>query len=136
MPADLTDAGCTFVLTLTNGQQITFTVDPKVAFRAQTRYTLTFDDIDGWISRKKAAAKSYDLVADGGGRANCYIVRNGGYFKFAADYPDRNKTYELTGVTGCRLALVDGRPAPWSPIWDTARKTSISPSVPGPRAMP
>ena len=100
MPADLTDAGCTFVLTLTNGQQITFTVDPKVAFRAQTRYTLTFDDIDGWISRKKAAAKSYDLVADGGGRANCYIVRNGGYFKFAADYPDRNKTYELTGVTG------------------------------------
>lgn len=84
----------------------------------------------GWISRKKAAAKSYDLVADGGGRANCYIVRNGGYFKFAADYPDRNKTYELTGVTGADW-LWSTATSRWSPIWDTARKTSISPVRPG-----
>lgn len=114
LPADLTDADCSFVLTLTNGQQITFTVNPKVAFRAQTRYTLTFDDIDGWISRKKAAARSYDLVAGGGGRANCYIVRNGGYFRFAADYPDKNKTHELTGITS----------ADW--LWSTGDKPLVS----------
>ena len=114
LPADLTDANCAFVLTLTNGQQVTFTVNPKVAFRAQTRYTLTFSDIDGWISSKKAAPKSYDLVAGGGGRANCYIVRNGGYFKFAADYPDRNKTHELIGVTG----------ADW--LWSTGDRPLVS----------
>lgn len=120
----LTDGTTTwdFVLLLTNGQQITFYVAPK-KLEAQTKYTFTFNQIEKWIARRDqlgasidtnyAAAKSYDLVADGG-RANCYIIPNGGMYKFACDAPDKGKTYLLTGITA----------ADW--LWATGEQSATS----------
>ena len=91
-PTDLTDAGCSFILKTRSGQEITFTIDPSKPFVAQTKYTMTFKEIDKWLSSRKASATGYDLVgANGGERANCYIVSKGGRYKFAADYVNRKK---------------------------------------------
>ena len=91
-PADLTDADCSFLLKTCSGQEITFKINPSKPFAAQTKYTITFKEIDKWISTRKASAAGYDLVgANGGERANCYIVSKGGRYKFAADYVNRRK---------------------------------------------
>lgn len=112
-----------FVLLLTNGQQITFYVAPK-KLEAQTKYTFTFNQIEKWIARRDqlgasidtnyAAAKSYDLVADGG-RANCYIIPNGGMYKFACDRPlQSNTSFTLSGITA----------ADW--LWATGEQSATS----------
>ncbi|MBR2424457.1 MAG: hypothetical protein IKB18_04730 [Tidjanibacter sp.] len=111
-----------FVLLLTNGQQITFYVAPK-KLEAQTKYTFTFNQIEKWIARRDndhslttnyAAAKSYDLVADGG-RANCYIIPNGGMYKFACDRPlQSDKSFTLSGITA----------ADW--LWATGEQSATS----------
>ena len=121
----LTDGTSTwdFVLLLTNGQQITFYVAPK-KLEAQTKYTFTFNQIEKWIARRDqlgasidtnyAAAKSYDLVADGG-RANCYIIPNGGMYKFACDRPlQSNTSFTLSGITA----------ADW--LWATGEQSATS----------
>lgn len=121
----LTDGTTTwdFVLLLTNGQQITFYVTPK-KLEAQTKYTFTFNQIEKWIARRDqlgtsidtnyAAAKSYDLVADGG-RANCYIIPNGGMYKFACDRPlQSNTSFTLSGITA----------ADW--LWATGEQSATS----------
>lgn len=121
----LTDGTTTwnFVLLLTNGQQITFYVAPK-KLEAQTKYTFTFNQIEKWIARRDqlgtsidtnyAAAKSYDLVADGG-RANCYIIPNGGMYKFACDRPlQSNTSFTLSGITA----------ADW--LWATGEQSATS----------
>ena len=112
-----------FVLTLTNGQIIKFYVAPK-QLEAQTKYTFTFNQIEKWIARRDqlgtsintnyAAAQSYDLVADGG-RANCYIISNGGMYKFACDRPlQSNTSFTLSGITA----------ADW--LWATGEQSATS----------
>ncbi len=121
-PVQMDDTNWEFVLLLTNGQQITFYIAPK-QLQAQTQYTFTFNQIEKWIARKDnnsdvttgyAAAKSYDLVADGG-RANCYIIPNGGMYKFACDRPlQSNTSFTLSGITA----------ADW--LWATGEQSATS----------
>ena len=112
-----------FVLTLTNGHIIKFYVAPK-QLEAQTKYTFTFNQIEKWIARRDndqnvttnyAAAQSYDLVAKDGGRANCYIISNGGMYKFACDRPlQSNSSFTLSGI----------KAADW--LWATGEQSATS----------
>lgn len=111
-PVDLTDGDCQFILKMTNGQQLTITVNPNVAFEAQTKYTMTFADLDKGIEVGKAEPLFYDLVA-AYGRANCHIVTNGGYYKFDGTYPDNNKNYTINNAS-----------ADW--IWATGSESKVS----------
>ena len=80
-PVDLTDGDCCFDLKMTNGQEIKFNVNPKRPFQEQTIYTINLTDIDTRVNSGKANPVYYDLVgANGGARANCYIVSEGGYY--------------------------------------------------------
>lgn len=101
-PVDLTTDGCTFVINMTNGQQITFTVKPKAAFEAQKIYTINLNDIDTRVDKGQANPLYVDLIAaNGGQRANCYIVREGGYYRFAAQRVDKSNVFgsSTTGYT-------------------------------------
>lgn len=111
-PVDLSDAECKFVITMTNGQLLTINANPKKAFEAQTRYTLTFSDLDAWIEAGAASPNYFDLVA-AGGRANCYIISEGGYYRFDARYPTNAKTLEITGTES----------ADW--LWATGNKSLV-----------
>lgn len=92
VPCDLSESVCSILLKTTSGQEVTFNVKINEPFSAQTKYTLTLKDIDKWIDTKNASAAGYDLVAaNGGERANCYIVNRGGRYKFAADYVNKAK---------------------------------------------
>lgn len=84
-PVDLTNAGCCFDLKMTNGQEIKFNVNPKKVFEEQKIYTISLTDIDTHVDAGEATPIYFDLVgASGGARANCYIVSEGGYYRFAA----------------------------------------------------
>lgn len=111
-PVDLTDGDCRFVLKMTNGQQLTISVNPNVAFEAQKKYTMTFADLDKGIEVGKAEPAYFDLVA-ASGRANCYIITNGGYYKFDGTYPDNGKTYTINNAS-----------ADW--IWATGSESKVS----------
>ncbi len=113
LPVDLTDGECSFTLRMTNGQQVVFNVNPTAAFSPQTKYTLTFSDIDAWIEKGRADVVPYDLVA-AGGRANCYIITNGGNYQFAADYANNAHEYEFVGITD----------ADW--LWSTGSESLLS----------
>lgn len=113
-PVDLSAADCQFVITMTNGQKLTVNASPKKAFEAQTYYSITIDNLDTWISKGKASPAYYDLVAHDGGRANCYIITHGGYYRFDAKYPTNAKTLTITGTTK----------ADW--LWATGSESKVS----------
>lgn len=92
-PVDLTDASCCFDLKMTNGQEIKFNVNPKKAFEAQKIYTINLTNIDVHVDEGKANPVFLDLIGSNGGYANCYIVPEGGYYRFAAAKPDHTKVY-------------------------------------------
>ena len=116
-PVDLTAANCKFVMEMTNGQKVTFTVNPKT-MNAQSMYTFEFSGIDAKIASGKGVPTYVDLVAKAGGlRANCYIVHEGGYYRFAAQRVDKSNVF-----TGSQ-PYTDGYTADW--LWaSTAGKVS------------
>lgn len=111
-PVDLTDANCKFILEMTNGQKVTFNVNPK-PLSAQKLYKFEFSDIDAKLAAGKATPTYYSLLEKSGGvRANCYIVNEGGYYRFAAQRVD--KTNVFTGSA----PSTDGYRADW--LWASA----------------
>ena len=122
-PVDLTDGDCCFDLKMTNGQEIKFNVNPKRPFLEQTIYTINLTDIDTRVDSGKAAPVFFDLVAANSAkgyslnRANCYMISEGGYYKFAAQKVD--KTNVFTGSA----PYTDGYTAKW--LWATSNESKV-----------
>ena len=99
-PVDLTAASCCFDLKMTNGQEIKFNVNPKKAFEAQKIYPINLTNIDAHVDAEEASPVFLDLVAQNyskgysPNRANCYLITEGGYYKFAAQKVDKSNVYE------------------------------------------
>ena len=92
-PVDLSDAECKFVLDMTNGQKVTFTVNPN-KMNSQALYEFQFKDIDAKIKAGKGVAKPVNLIdMNNNERANCYIIREGGYYLLPAQKVDKTKIY-------------------------------------------
>lgn len=118
-PVDLSDADCCFDLKMTNGQEIKFNVNPKKAFQEQKIYTINLTNIDKHVDDGKAQPIFFDLVgANGGQRANCYIVPEGGYYKFAAQHIDKENVFSGTAP------YTDGYTADW--LWAEGSESPIS----------
>lgn len=92
-PVDLSDAGCKFSLEMTNGQKVTFTVNPN-KMNGQALYEFQFKDIDTKIASGKGVAYPVNLLdMNNNQRANCYIIREGGYYLLPAQKVDKTKIY-------------------------------------------
>jgi hypothetical protein len=118
-PVDLTDANCHFVLEMTNGQKVTFTVNPKL-LSSQGLYLFEFKDIDAKIAAGKGVP-TYVSLLDANysyARANCYIVSEGGYYKFPAQKVDK------TNVFAGSQPYTDGYRANW--LWATGTESKVS----------
>lgn len=116
-PVDLTDADCHFVLETTNGQKITFSVNPG-SLQASHRYKFEFSDLDTKVTQGKGTATYVDLVGLAGGeRANCYIIRSGGYYRFAAQKVDKTNCFDGSAPS------TDGYKAYW--LWSTGATSII-----------
>lgn len=118
-PVDLSDAGCNFVLDMTNGQKVTFTVNPN-KMNSQALYEFQFKDIDAKIAAGKGATTPVriDRREDGTySPANSYIITEGGYYQFDARRVD--KTNVFTGTT----PYSDGYRTKW--LWSTGTETII-----------
>ena len=116
-PVDLSDAGCKFALEMTNGQKVTFTVNPN-KMNGQALYEFQFKDIDDKIASGKGVPTYVDLIGmNGGARANCYIVSEGGYYRFAAQHVDKENVFagDNPFTTGYR--------ADW--LWATGTETRV-----------
>ncbi len=117
-PVDLTAANCCFDLKMTNGQEIKFNVNPKKAFEEQKIYTINLTNIDAHVDAGQANPVYFDLVgANSGARANCYIVSEGGYYRFTAQRVD--KTNVFTGTA----PYTDGYRADW--LWSEGTTTLV-----------
>lgn len=117
-PVDLTNAGCCFDVKMTNGQEIKFNVNPKKAFEEQKIYTINLTNIDAHVDAGEANPVYLDLVgANGGARANCYIVSEGGYYRFTAQRVDK------TNVFSGSAPYTDGYRADW--LWSEGTTTLV-----------
>ncbi len=117
-PVDLTDANCKFILEMTNGQKVTFTVNPK-NLASQSLYKFEFSEIDAKITAGKGVPTYVDLVGlSGGERSNCYIVTEGGYYRFTAQRVD--KTNVFSGIK----PYTDGYRADW--LWQSTTEPKVS----------
>ena len=99
-PVDLTAANCCFDLKMANGQEIKFNVNPKKAFEEQKIYTINLTNIDAHVDAGEASPVFFDLVGHNTAlgynpnRANCYVISEGGYYKFAAQRVDKTNVFE------------------------------------------
>jgi hypothetical protein len=117
-PVDLTDANCHFILEMTNGQKVDFKVNPK-SMVEQSLYKFEFSDIDTKIANNKGTPTYVDLIAFAGGeRANCYIISEGGYYRFAAQRVDKSNCF-----TGTQ-PYTDGYRADW--LWATGTASNVT----------
>jgi len=118
LPADLTNASCCFDLKMTNKQELKFNVNPKKAFAAQNIYTVVLSDMDAKVDAGKAVPTYFDLLSNTGGkRGNCYIVSEGGYYKFAAQRVDKSNCFD-----GEKPAT-NGYKADW--LWATGTESKV-----------
>ena len=117
-PVDLSDANCQFILEMTNGQKVTFKVNPN-KMNGQALYKFEFMDIDAKIASKKGTPTYVDILSTTGGqRANCYIVSEGGYYKFAAQkVNNKENCFEGTNPYSA------GYRANW--LWATGTETKV-----------
>lgn len=116
-PVDLSNANCQFILEMTNGQKVTFSVNPGV-MAEQSLYKFEFKDIDSKIAEGKATPTFVNLIGlNGEKRANCYIVNEGGYYEFAAQRVDETNVYEGTNPQTA------GYKANW--LWATGTETKV-----------
>lgn len=117
-PVDLTDANCKFILEMTNGQKVTFTVNPK-SLASQSLYKFEFSEIDAKITAGKGVPTYVDLVSmNGGSRSNCYIVSEGGYYRFTAQRIDKTNVFE--GIK----PYTDGYRADW--LWQSDEDIKVN----------
>ena len=117
-PVDLSDANCQFILEMTNGQKVTFKVNPN-KMNGQALYKFEFKDIDAKITSGKGTPTYVDILSTTGGqRANCYIVSEGGYYKFAAQkVNNKENCFEGTNPYSA------GYRANW--LWATGTETKV-----------
>ncbi len=117
-PVDLTDGDCCFDLKMTNGQEIKFNKNPKRPFMEQTIYTINLTNIDNHVDAGEANPIYFDLVgANSGARANCYIVSEGGYYRFTAQRVDK------TNVFSGSAPYTDGYRADW--LWSEGTESLV-----------
>lgn len=122
-PVDLSDADCCFDLKMTNGQEIKFNVNPKKAFQEQKIYTINLTNIDKHVDDGMAQPIFFDLVGANSSkgyslnRANCYMIPEGGYYKFAAQKIDKTNVF-----TGSK-PYTDGYSAKW--LWATSNESKV-----------
>ena len=123
-PVDLTSASCCFDLKMTNGQEIKFNVNPRKAFEEQKIYAINLTDIDTHVDAGEATPVYFDLVGANTSkgynpnRANCYLVPEGGYYKFAAQRVDKSNVFEGTNP------YTNGYRAKW--LWATSNEAKVS----------
>lgn len=118
-PVDLSDANCKFALEMTNGQKVTFTVNPGI-MNGQSLYKFEFSDIDAKIAAGKGATTPVriDRKEDGTyAPANSYIITEGGYYQFDARRVDKTNIF-----TGSQ-PYADGYRTKW--LWSTGTETII-----------
>ena len=99
-PVDLSDANCKFALEMTNGQKVTFTVNPG-KMNGQSLYKFEFSDIDAKIAAGKGAVTPVRIDRKEDGSycpANCYIVKEGGYYQFDARSVDKVNLWSAEGT--------------------------------------
>lgn len=124
-PVDLTDAGVCWDLKMTNGQELKFNVNPKMAFEAQKIYHVNLNDFDTRVENYQCTPVYFDLVAanstaglPGSNRANCYIVTEPGYYKFAAQKVDKTNCFSGTNP------YTNGYTADW--LWSTGTSPIVN----------
>lgn len=112
-PVDLTEANCKFALEMTNGQKVTFSVNPK-KMNGQALYEFHFTEIDAKIAAGKGATTPVriDRKEDGTyAPANSYMIKEGGYYQFDARRVDK------TNIFAGSAPYTDGYRAKW--LWST-----------------
>ncbi len=117
-PVDLSDAGCQFVLDMTNGQKVTFTVNPN-KMNGQALYEFQFKDIDAKIASGKGAAAPVRIDSYNGTYmpSNCYMLGEGGVYQFDARSVDKTNVF-----TGSK-PYTDGYRAKW--LWSTGTESIV-----------
>ena len=117
-PVDLSDANCQFILEMTNGQKVTFKVNPN-KMNGQALYKFEFKDIDAKIASGKGVMSPVRIDSYNGKymTSNCYIVKEGGYYQFDARSVDQVNVF--TGKT----PYTDGYRAKW--LWSTGSESII-----------
>lgn len=103
LPADFTSSGFSLDFVLESGQEFSVDISPEEEYMPGGTYNVKVEDIDALISAGTAEPVFYDLVANEGGRANCYVITHGGYYKYAADYPSNDKTYPIDAASAAWL---------------------------------
>lgn len=99
LPADFTSSGFSLDFLLESGQAFRVDIFPQEEYLSGGQYDVKVENIDALISAGTAEPVFHDLVANEGGRANCYVITHGGYYKYAADYPSNDKTYPIDAVS-------------------------------------
>lgn len=103
LPVDFTSSGFSLDFVLENGQEFIVDIFPEEEYLSGGTYKVEVADIDDLVSAGTAEPVFYDLVANEGGRANCYVITHGGYYKYAADYPSNDKTYPIDAASAAWL---------------------------------
>ena len=118
-PVDLTNANCQFILEMTNGQKVTFKVNPS-KMNAQSLYKFEFKDIDAKIASGKGVMTPVRIDSYNGTYmpSNCYMVSEGGYYQFDARSVDKVNVF-----TGSK-PYTDGYRAKW--LWSTGTESIVS----------
>ena len=118
-PVDLSDANCQFILEMTNGQKVTFKVNPN-KMNGQALYKFEFKDIDAKIASGKGVMTPVRIDSYNGKytTSNCYIVKEGGYYQFDARSVDKVNVF--TGSS----PYTDGYRAKW--LWSTGTESIVS----------
>ena len=117
-PVDLSDANCQFVLEMTNGQKVTFKVNPG-EMSGQALYKFEFKDIDSRIASGKGVMSPVRIDSYNGTYmpSNCYMLKEGGYYQFDA------RSVDKVSVFSGNQPYTDGYRAKW--LWSTGSESII-----------
>ena len=117
-PVDLSNAGCKFALEMTNGQKVTFTVNPN-KMNGQALYEFQFKDIDTKIASGKGAASPVRIDSYNGTYmpSNCYMLSEGGVYQIDARSVDKVNVF-----TGDK-PYTNGYRANW--LWSTGTESIV-----------
>ena len=118
-PVDLSDANCQFILEMTNGQKVTFKVNPN-KMNGQALYKFEFKDIDAKIASGKGVMTPVRIDSYNGKYmpSNCYMVKEGGYYQFDS------RSVDKVNVFAGSKPYTDGYRAKW--LWSTGTESIVS----------
>ncbi|MBR5104345.1 MAG: hypothetical protein IKV05_06650 [Bacteroidales bacterium] len=118
-PVDLSNANCQFILEMTNGQKVTFKVNPN-KMNGQALYKFEFKDIDAKIASGKGVMTPVRIDSYNGTYmpSNCYIVKEGGYYQFDS------RSVDKVNVFAGSKPYTDGYRAKW--LWSTGTESIVS----------